>query len=192
MRLTKRRWLWLSVLLGLAAVPAVLLFGKWREAGRRGGQQPAEPFRIAGNFYYVGSLTLIATMGIVTYPGYQADFERTFRVLRSLPADIWVTTHARHFGRYRKFLERAKAKDPVAPFIDRVATSLTSTARKQDTARSSRASGNATSLTSPRTVRGQGKRRVKVRIPVTRWARLQKLCYRMGLVRRTCGRPIAR
>jgi metallo-beta-lactamase class B len=53
------------------------------------------------------------------YPGIRADFERSFRVLRSLPADIWVTSHARAFGRYRKFLERAKATNPADPFIDR-------------------------------------------------------------------------
>jgi metallo-beta-lactamase class B len=52
------------------------------------------------------------------YPGQAADLERSFRVLRSLPADIWVTCHARSWGRYRKFVARATAKDPVAPFID--------------------------------------------------------------------------
>ena len=44
--------------------------------------------------------------------------ERSFRVLRSLPADIWVTTRARPWGRYRKFVARATAKNPVDPFID--------------------------------------------------------------------------
>ena len=53
------------------------------------------------------------------YPGIREDFERTFRVLRSLPADIWVTSHARAFGRYRKFMEQATAKHPADPFIDR-------------------------------------------------------------------------
>lgn len=48
----------------------------------------------------------------------RADFERTFRTLRALPADIWVTAHARKFGRYRKFLERSRAKNPADPFID--------------------------------------------------------------------------
>jgi metallo-beta-lactamase class B len=52
------------------------------------------------------------------YPGIRDDFERSFRVLRSLPADIWVTSHARTFGRYRKFLERANANNPAEPFID--------------------------------------------------------------------------
>lgn len=46
------------VLLGLTAVlavVAVILFIKWKEATDNGGQQPAEPFRIAGNLYYVGA-----------------------------------------------------------------------------------------------------------------------------------------
>jgi metallo-beta-lactamase class B len=53
------------------------------------------------------------------YPGIRSDFERTFDTLRSLPADIWVTSHAREFGRYRKFVASRKAKDPVQPFLDR-------------------------------------------------------------------------
>ncbi len=264
-------------MLGVAAVPAVILFGKWREASHRGGQRPAEPFRIAGNFYYVGandvasflitspeghvlidggypgtppmiiasiarlgfdirdvkvllnsephmdhagglaelqkasgaqlwasqasaeaiesggvddiflgpfsfisylpifrypaarvhrrlthgetihvgpieltahitpghtpgcttwsfpvrdagrelrvvhrcSLTLPPSLSLGEYPEVRAAFEYTFRALRRLPVDIWVTAHAREFGRYRKFQERARAVDPVAPFIDR-------------------------------------------------------------------------
>ena len=52
------------------------------------------------------------------YAEQRADHERSFRVLRSLPADIWVTSHARVWGRYRKFVLSATAKDPVQPFID--------------------------------------------------------------------------
>jgi len=48
-----------------------------------------------------------------------AEFERTFAVLRSLPADIFLTGHARGFGRWRKLTQRAQAKDPADPFIDR-------------------------------------------------------------------------
>lgn len=61
------------------------------------------------------SLVVLQTM---QYDGYRADMERTFRVLRGLPADIWVTSHARLFGRYRKFAARAGAKSPADPFID--------------------------------------------------------------------------
>ena len=52
------------------------------------------------------------------YPEQEADLERSFRVLRGLPVDIWVTCHARWWGRYRKFVASTAAKDPVEPFID--------------------------------------------------------------------------
>jgi len=60
----------------------------------------------------------LVPLGAMRYPEQRADLERSFRVLRSLPADIWVTCHARWWGRYRKFVARATAKDPVEPFID--------------------------------------------------------------------------
>ena len=65
------------------------------------------------------SLTLPVALSLGEYPGIRADFERSFRTLRSLPVDIWVTSHAREFDRWRKFSERARVADPVAPFIDR-------------------------------------------------------------------------
>jgi metallo-beta-lactamase class B len=65
----------------------------------------------------VSACSLVVLQG-VEYRGYKADFERTFRVLRSVPADIWVTSHARLFGRYRKFVARANAGNPADPFID--------------------------------------------------------------------------
>jgi len=49
---TKRR---LAVLLAALSVVALVLVGRWLNATKVGGQQPAEPFRIAGNFYYVGA-----------------------------------------------------------------------------------------------------------------------------------------
>jgi len=45
----------LLVLLGLASVFALVLVGRRVNAVKRGGQGPAEPFRIAGNLYYVGA-----------------------------------------------------------------------------------------------------------------------------------------
>ncbi|HLL48763.1 MAG TPA: metallo-beta-lactamase, partial [Longimicrobiaceae bacterium] len=51
--LSKRRWL--VVLLALFAPLAVFLGMKWKASSDQGGQQPAEPFRIAGNLYYVGA-----------------------------------------------------------------------------------------------------------------------------------------
>lgn len=74
-------------------------------------------------------LAVVATdMGILpttsfvepeSYPGIRADFEHSFAVLRRLPTDIYLTSHARAFSLKRKSEERATAKDPVLPFIDR-------------------------------------------------------------------------
>jgi hypothetical protein len=41
----------LLVPLGLLMTLALVLAGRWLNANKIGGQQPAEPFRIAGNFY---------------------------------------------------------------------------------------------------------------------------------------------
>ncbi|MCI0692916.1 subclass B3 metallo-beta-lactamase [candidate division KSB1 bacterium] len=65
----------------------------------------------------VSASSLVVLQGM-RYPEQGADLERSFRVLRSLPADIWVTSHARLWGRYRKFVARDTAKNPVDPFID--------------------------------------------------------------------------
>src|SRR6185295_9402262 len=43
------------VALGLLIVLALVFVGRWLNATKIGGQGPAEPFRIAGNFYYVGA-----------------------------------------------------------------------------------------------------------------------------------------
>ncbi|GAA3951877.1 subclass B3 metallo-beta-lactamase [Hymenobacter algoricola] len=47
------------------------------------------------------------------------ELERSFVMLRSLPADIYLSSHARPFSLKRKFEERTTANDPVASFIDR-------------------------------------------------------------------------
>lgn len=68
------------------------------------------------------SLTLLPFISLVepeTYPGIRTDFERSFEVLRNLPADIFLASHASWFGLQRKYRERATAEDPADPFIDR-------------------------------------------------------------------------
>ena len=70
----------------------------------------------------VCSLTLLPFMSLgdpESYPGIRSDFERSFRTLRSLPADIFLGSHGTFFELDRKRRERANAKDPVEPFIDR-------------------------------------------------------------------------
>lgn len=65
----------------------------------------------------VSACSLVVMQGM-RYPDQGPDLERSFSRLRSLPADIWVTSHARLWGRYRKFVARDTARSPVAPFID--------------------------------------------------------------------------
>src|SRR5262245_41633183 len=43
------------VVLGLLIVLTLVFVGRWLNATKIGGQGPAEPCRIAGNFYYVGA-----------------------------------------------------------------------------------------------------------------------------------------
>jgi metallo-beta-lactamase class B len=74
--------------------------------------------RDGGRVLNVVSVCDLVPIATTRYREQGADLERSFRVLRSLPADIWVTCHAREWGRYRKFVASATAKDPVQPFID--------------------------------------------------------------------------
>ena len=66
----------------------------------------------------VVSACSLVMMGGTDYPERAADLERSLRTLRGLPADVWITSHARLWDRYRKFRESAEAEDPVAPFVD--------------------------------------------------------------------------
>jgi metallo-beta-lactamase class B len=53
------------------------------------------------------------------HPTVRTDFERSFRLLRSLPVDIWLTSRGIEYGRYRKYQASLGAEDPAAAFIDR-------------------------------------------------------------------------
>ncbi len=66
----------------------------------------------------VVSACSLVVLGVSRYPSQASDLQQTFQVLRSLPADIWVTSHARLWGRYRKFVARDSAASAVEPFID--------------------------------------------------------------------------
>lgn len=73
------------------------------------------------NVVHACSLTVLPGMRFVEperYPGITADFERSFHALRDLPVDIWVTSHARRWGRYPKYVESTEANGSVEPFID--------------------------------------------------------------------------
>jgi metallo-beta-lactamase class B len=53
----------------------------------------------------------------VTYPGMRADFEKTFRVLKALPVDIFLGAHGAYFDLETKYA--LSEKKGVAAFIDR-------------------------------------------------------------------------
>jgi metallo-beta-lactamase class B len=64
-----------------------VLVGRWLNATKIGGQQPAEPFRIAGNFYYVGANDVAAFLitgpegHVVLDDGYPTTARRRGRSL---------------------------------------------------------------------------------------------------------------
>jgi metallo-beta-lactamase class B len=76
------------------------------------------PVRDGDRVLNVVSACSLAVVQGMRYPEQGADLERSFRVLRSLPADIWVTSRARPWGRYRKFVASKTATNAVDPFID--------------------------------------------------------------------------
>ena len=76
------------------------------------------PVHDDGRVLQVVSACDLEPLAFSRYPEQKADIERSIALLRSIPADIWVTCHARWWGRYRKFVASRTAKDPVQPFID--------------------------------------------------------------------------
>ena len=101
-----------TIRLGPIAVTAHVTAGH-----TRGCTSSSFPVRDGDRVLTVVSACSLRVMGGMQYPEQQADLERSFRVLRSLPADIWVTSHARECGRYR-FVAHDTAENPVDPFID--------------------------------------------------------------------------
>jgi metallo-beta-lactamase class B len=66
----------------------------------------------------VVSVCPLEVIPVMRYPEQAADIERSVQVLRRLPADIWVTSSSRSWGRYSKFVASQTAKNPVDAFID--------------------------------------------------------------------------
>lgn len=69
----------------------------------------------------VCSLTLFPGVSLVapeSYPGVRSDFERSFRTLRNLPADLFLASHGDMFEMNRKRAARSSAASPADPFVD--------------------------------------------------------------------------
>jgi metallo-beta-lactamase class B len=77
------------------------------------------------NVVFVGSATVLPNYKLIdrpgapaTYPGIEQDYEKTFRVLKSLPCDVFLAAH----GSMYSLLDKRKVMDAKAstqnPFID--------------------------------------------------------------------------
>jgi len=76
------------------------------------------------NVVFVGSATVLPQYKLIdrpgspaTYPGIEADYEKTFRVLKSLPCDVFLGAHGSFWSMSdkRKVMQRNPAQNP---FID--------------------------------------------------------------------------
>jgi metallo-beta-lactamase class B len=73
---------------------------------------------------FVGSATVLPQYKLIdrpgapaTYPGMEQDFEKTFRVLRSLPCDVFLAPHGSFYSLTEK--RGVLATNPAQnPFID--------------------------------------------------------------------------
>ncbi len=73
---------------------------------------------------FVGSATVLPNYKLIdrpgtpaTYPGIEADYEKTFRVLRSLPCDVFLASHGSFYSLVDK--RGVMSKNPAQnPFID--------------------------------------------------------------------------
>jgi metallo-beta-lactamase class B len=68
------------------------------------------------------SLSLLPFMSFgedESYPGITSDFERSFRTLRTLPADLFLGSHGSFFDLEEKRRRSVTATDAADPFIDR-------------------------------------------------------------------------
>ncbi|HXA77118.1 MAG TPA: subclass B3 metallo-beta-lactamase [Candidatus Acidoferrales bacterium] len=76
------------------------------------------------NVVFVGSATVLPNYKLIdlpnvpaTYPGIQEDYEKTFRVLRSLPCDVFLASHGSFYSLTDK--RSVASKNPAQnPFID--------------------------------------------------------------------------
>jgi len=76
------------------------------------------------NVVFVGSATVLPQYKLIdrpgapaTYPGIEADYEKTFRVLKSLPCDVFLAAHGSMYSLAQK--REAMSKNPAQnPFID--------------------------------------------------------------------------
>jgi len=76
------------------------------------------------NVVIVGSPNVNAGYRLVNnakYPGIAQDYEKTFRVLKSLPADVFLGAHPNYYGlaaKYAKLTQGVVQPGQASPFVD--------------------------------------------------------------------------
>jgi metallo-beta-lactamase class B len=111
-----------TVVLGGVTITAHLTPGHtrgcttWTMAAQDGGK--------TYNVVFVGSATVLPQYKLIdrpgapaTYPGIEPDYEKTFRVLKSIPCDVFLAAHGTFYSLTQK--REAMSKNPAQnPFID--------------------------------------------------------------------------
>lgn len=72
------------------------------------------------NVVFVGGTSVNPGVRFVdrpTYPGIAADYEKTFRILRGLPCDVFLGAHGGYYGMIAKYERLQKGAEPN-PFVD--------------------------------------------------------------------------
>jgi metallo-beta-lactamase class B len=102
---------------------------------------------------FVGSMSVLSGYRLVgkeSYPGMAADYEHSFRVLRSLRCDIFLGSHGQffHLAAKRGALARSPKENPFLDpsgyraYVDRTEQAFLAELRRQQAAASSRSSFN--------------------------------------------------
>ena len=111
-----------TVMLGGATLTAHLTPGHTR--GCTTWSMVTEDAGKSYNVVFVGSASVLPNYKLIdrpgdpaTYPGIEADYEKTFRVLKSLPCDVFLAAH----GSFYSLAEKRKVmltNPPQNPFVD--------------------------------------------------------------------------
>jgi metallo-beta-lactamase class B len=103
---------------------------------------------------FIGSMSVLSGYRLVgreSYPGMTADYERSFRLLRSLPCDVFLASHGQFFDltRKREALAHAPRRNPfIDPegyraYLDRSEQAFQAEFRRQQAAAPSRDSSSS-------------------------------------------------
>ena len=112
-------WGRMALLLGVLIISALVPVGRWLNANKIGGQGPAEPFRIAGNFYYVGATDVSAFLitGPEGHVVLDAGYPTTARLIMTSIAKLGAPKRNRPVARPTAFESPTTATGSVRAVV---------------------------------------------------------------------------